>query len=62
MTITGPPNSPRNCWRPLGDVTVATASGPEPAAIVPARFAELLYPLDVHSGYVVRGAELKSLK
>jgi hypothetical protein len=41
---------------------VATFCGPEPAATVPARFAELLYPLEVHSGYVVPGAKLKSLK
>ena len=47
---------------PFGDTKVATFCGPEPAATVPARFAELLYPLEVHSGYVVPGAKLKSLK
>ena len=62
MTIAGPPNSPRKLARPFGDVAAATVCTPEAAAIVPARFAELVYPLDVHSGYVVPGGALKSLK
>jgi hypothetical protein len=49
-------NSPRKCSRPFGDLVVATVCGPETAATVLARFAELLYPLDVHSGYVVPSA------